>query len=363
MTSGSSDSSTAGMKGEGYYDAHSEYQQRVIDTGNELISSAAAGLDPGPEDSPITIVDYGAGTGATSVRAVGTAIRAVREREPERPVQAIHNDVAGNDFSELFANVAGEDGYLGIAGGPIYAGAAVGSFFDQVLPSGTVRLGMCSNAAHWLRRQPHGVSIPDGMYYADATGVARAALAAQAGEDWLAFLGVRGAELAPGGRMIVQGIATTEDGRASASKLLGVMWRAAEELAGEGRLDHDALAGYVFPVYCRSAEEARAPVAPGGALEGDLEEVSSTVEEVANPYWEAYERDGDPEAYAKTYVEFVRAFAESTLMEHLFEPAAKGIEPEALCDEYFERLRELSAADPEAGRYECWILRQQLARR
>ena len=86
------------------------------------------------------------------------------------------------------------------------------------------------------------------------------------------------------------------------------------------------------------------------------------VDEVPSPYWEAYEKDGDAEAYASTYVQFVRAFAESTLAEHLFAPGAVGMEPAALCDEYFERLRTMTAADPETGRYECWILRLALGR-
>jgi hypothetical protein len=356
------DSSTTGMKGEGYYDAHSEYQRRVIEGGDALIREAAGSIEA-PGGRALTIVDYGAGTGATSVHAVGVAIDALRERSPDAEIRAIHNDVVGNDFKQLFLNVAGEQGYLGDRAGPVYAEAAAGSFFERVVASGSVDLGMCSNAAHWLRRQPEGVSIPDGMYFCEASGDPRAALAEQAAGEWLDFLGARSAELARGGRLIVQGIATTDDGRVSASKLLREMWRAAEALAEEGRLDAEALGTYVFPVYCRSEEEARAPLAAGGPLASELELVGARVEEVANPYWEAFERDGDPAAYASTYVEFVRAFAESTLMEHLFEPAGKDADAAALCDEFFDRLRRMTESDPEAGRYECWILRLDFRRR
>jgi cyclopropane-fatty-acyl-phospholipid synthase len=351
------------MKGEGYYDAHSEYQRRVIEGGDELIRAAVTGLRLGAEGGALTIADYGAGTGATSVHAVRTAIEALRERAPERPVLAVHNDVAGNDFTQLFANVASDQGYLGLGGGPVYAAAAVGSFFGQVVPAGLVALGMCSNASHWFREQPSGVSVPGGMYFCEAQGEARAALSEQAAGDWLAFLGARAAELAPGGCMVVQGIASSDDGeRASASRLLRAMWGAADALAGQGKLDRELLGGYVFPVYCRTPTEAKAPIVPGGPLAGEFELTSERMDEVASPYWEAYERDGDAEAYARTYVEFVRAFAESTLMAHLFEPGARGIEPARLCDEYFERLRADTAADPEAGRYEAWILRIALRR-
>ncbi len=351
------------MKGEGYYDLHSEYQRRIIEGGDELIREAVAGLDLAAAGGHFAFADYGAGTGATSVHAARTALEAVRERDAALPMLAIHNDVLSNDFTQVFHNIAAEDGYLGLGGGPVYASAAGGSFFGEVVPAGTVNLGTCSNAAHWFREQP-SQTIEGGIYHSDATGDARAALEKLAAEDWLAFMRARAAELAPGGRFIVQGIGTTaaDDGSelVSASRLLGAMWRVADGLAREGLLDAGLLGDYVFPVYCRSAEEVSAPAS--GELEGELDVVSVREDLVPDPYWEAYERDGDPEAYAEVYTQFVRAFAESTLKEHLLEPGAISIDPEALCDEYFRRLEAATAADPEAGRYEAWIVRAVFAR-
>jgi hypothetical protein len=154
----------------------------------------------------------------------------------------------------------------------------------------------------------------------------------------------------------VQGIGSSDDGkRVSASRLLKAMWRAGNDLADEGVLDRELLGSYVLPVYCRSAAEGSAPI--DGPLADQLELTESRLDEVPNPYWEQYQRSGDAEAYAATYTEFVRAFAESTMLANLFEPGARGVEPAELCDRYFERLRELSAEDPEAGRYEAWVLR------
>jgi cyclopropane-fatty-acyl-phospholipid synthase len=348
------------MKGEGFYDAHSEYQRRVIEAGDEVIREAAASLDPGGSEEAVTVVDYGSGTGATSVRAVRTAIAAVQGTSP---IQVIHNDVPGSDFTQLFRNVAGDEGYLRGDGRPIYALAAAGSFFDRVIPDASADLGMCSNASHWLRHQSTA-RIEGGMYFCEASGDERTAIADQAAADWLAFLSARARELRTGGRLVVQGIGSDDAGeRVSASRLLRGMWRAADELAGDGLLDRETLDGYVFPVYCRSPAEAKRPVEPGGELAGELELVSESLVEVANPYWEAYQRSGDAEGYAKTYVEFVRAFAESTMLANLFEPGAHGIDPPELCDRYFERLQALSAADPDESRYEAWILRLLFAHR
>jgi S-adenosylmethionine-dependent carboxyl methyltransferase len=357
--------STEGMKAGGYYDLHSEYQRRVVEGGEHLIRSATAALDLRTIAGALTVVDYGAGTGATSVQAMLTAVAEVRQRDRDHPVVAVHNDVVTNDFSQLFRNIAAPGGYLALPGGPIYPSAVAGSFFNQVVPSGTVHLAMCSNAAHWLREQPD-VRVEGGMYF-DAHEAAGARLAEQAAGDWLAFLGSRAAELAAGGRLVVQGIATSrsDDGtdRVSASRLLRTMWQVADELADEGLLARDVLERYVFPVYCRSLEESLAPVRSGGPLAGAFEVVSHAVDEVPSPYWEAFRRDGDAAAYAESYVQFVRAFAESTMMKHLFRPGAAGVDPPALCETFFDRLRAATAADPEAGRYEAWVLRLLFARR
>jgi hypothetical protein len=219
---------------------------------------------------------------------------------------------------------------------------------------------MCSNASHWLREQPQ-VQTPDTMYFSDADGEAGRRLAEQAARDWVAFLTARAAELASGGRLLVQGIGSA-NGHVSASRLLRVMWQVALGLADDGLLDRATLESYVFPVYCRSLDEVTAPLLDGRPLCGHLELASSQVDEVGNPYWESFERDHDAAAYARTYVEFVRAFAESTLLTHLFEPGATGIDPQALSDTFFERLRAASEADPDAGRYRAWIVRVLFAR-
>jgi hypothetical protein len=357
------DAVTGGMKAAGYYDAHSEYQRRVVEGGDAAIRSQVAAIDLEAVDGAFGIADYGAGTGGTSVHSMRTAVAALRDRDAGRPVLAIHNDVITNDFTQLFGNVAGERGYLGLRGGPVYATAAAGSFYTQVVPAGTVHLGTCSNASHWYREQPR-LRLPDSMFFCDAPADARRELAEQAAGDWSAFLAARAAELASGGRMFVEGIGRTEAAGGgelvSAARLLRAMWDVAVSLSEDGKLDRDVLDGYVFPVYCRSAEEATAPAR--GELAGSFEVASADVDEVPNPYWEQLQRDGDRDAYAAAYTAFVRAFSESTMTAHLFEPGARGLDAAKLCDEYFARFEAATAADPEAGRYEAWILRIVLVR-
>jgi hypothetical protein len=351
---------------EGDYDAHSEYQRRVVEGGVTALRELVGQLDLErlAVDGSLAVVDYGAGTGATSVRAMRTAIEALDGRGLAVPVAAIHNDVATSDFSHLFRTATGPDGYAGRAAAPAYPMAAAGSFFDRVVPDATAALGMCSNAAHWLREHP-AIHTPESMYFASVGPEARAELANAAAADWLAFGGARAAELTAGGGLLVQGIATiTEDGRerVSAERLLERMWEVASSLAYDGLLERGALRRYVFPVYCRSVEEATAPFAAVGELADRFEVLAARVDEVADPYWELYERTGDRDGYAGTYTAFVRAFSEATMRVNLFEPAARGIDPADLTDAFFGRFEAATAADPEGGRYECWILRLALRR-
>lgn len=99
------------------------------------------------------------------MQSTGAAVRRLRERSRELPLHAIHADLLTNDFNQVFRNVA--ESYASEPGGPIYVSAVGGSFFEQIIPSRTVHLGMCSNAAHWFRKQPQ-VNLPEGMYFSNA---------------------------------------------------------------------------------------------------------------------------------------------------------------------------------------------------
>lgn len=95
-------------------------------------------------------------------------------------------------------------------------------------------------------------------------------------------------------------------------------------------------------------------------VEGGAEAIRSIVDAGAGG---AQRCDENRAEYAADYTAFVRAFSESTMTTHLFEPGARGIDSANLCGQYFSRFENASAADPEVGRYEAWILRLVLVRR
>lgn len=341
---------TEGMTGGGDYDDHSEYQRRTAGSAAGLIEDCAGSVPAPPPGGTFVVADYGCATGRNSAVSVGTAIAAVRARRPGQAVAVIHNDLPTNDWNELFANVASS---------PALALASAGSFFAPAAPASSVHLGLSFAAAHWLREQPD-VVVPEGFYFCEAVGVARAALAARAEADWTAFLAARAADLAPGGRLLVSMVGSDpdfgEDG-VTARRLMRAMAEVAREMVEAGSLGAEAVDRYVLPVYARTPAEALAPLRRGSSLSEAFDVVLCGTEAVPNPYLDGWRADGDAAAYARSYAAFVRAFTESSLREHLFADA-----PARSLDDYFARLEARFASDPERDRFEDWTLTVVLAR-
>jgi hypothetical protein len=357
---------TDGMKSGGYYDHHSEYQQRVAATGADLLRDAISRSAALPAGESFVVADYGCSTGKASAAAMRAAVDAVRASDPTREIVAIHNDVATNDWNTLFANVSSDpDGYAHAAGPPVVPVASAVSFFEPAAPAGSVHLGMSFSAAHWLRTQPD-VTVP-GFYFCEATGDARTALAEQAHADWVRFFEMRAHDLSGGARLVAQMVGTatspdTGEQQVTARRLMQAMAEEATAMADEGLLATAAVDRYVLPVYARTTDEAKRPFAPGGPLADAFAVEVVRTDPVPNPYLDAWHADHDDAAYGAAYSAFVRGFTESSLREHLFGPGTPGTPVDALLDEYFDRLTARFADDPEADAFEDWTLTVVVAR-
>ena len=357
---------TEGMRGGGYYDAHSEYQGRVAASGSEQLAALISEMSVAGAD-PFTIVDYGCSEGANSVAAIAAALRALRQLSPDTMAVAVHNDLPTNDFNALFQNlVHREDTYLNIAGGRVFPMASATSFYDPVVPPGTAQLGVSFSAAHWLREDP-AASVTGSFLIADATGGARAALTRQADTDWTNFLAMRASDLAVGGVLFVQMIGSEGPAgigqRVTAARLLRAMYDVASDMADAGRLRREALHRYVFPTYMRTVAEAVAPLdRQGSPVHGAFRVNVAQVDPVVNPYYEVYRKSGDRDEYAKRYIAFVRAFSESTIRRGLLTPGVVGGPVDATADDFYAELARRTARDPEWSVFEDWTLTVALTR-
>jgi SAM-dependent methyltransferase len=349
-----SEKSTEGMVD---YDRNSALQQSIVRFNAGRIRGLVDRL--GHVEPEMKIVDYGCGPGRSTIEAVRPAVEAYRARFPDAPLSVCHADQPGNDWNALFELAAGPAGYReGMKA--IRTQAAVGSFYDQLVADGSVSLGMSFAASHWLSHAVH-LHAPGTVWFADLKGQARADMAALAQRDWTRFLRCRASELRPGGFLLVSTLgAVADDGEingaaASGRGIYRALQRVAQEMADDGSIDREILDSFVFGLWFLTESQARAPLDSDPILAKAFEIETVRVEPAPiNPSDIFVDSIGDPAAYAKHYVGYTRAFADSSLRTQLFEPCTdSAADADRLAQEFYRRLDELYRTS--AGKYACEI--------
>jgi len=357
---------TAGMGGKGLYDQHSEAQAEATLRQEARLRKAVGHLNLiSPE---LRIMDYGCGPGRDSITAFHTILQALRNRDPELPVVAVHNDQIGNDWNGLFANISSPNGYLHDAH-KIRVEASIGSFFEPVATFGSVDFGISFAASHWLSSAVR-IPSPGSLFFCDLPQPARTDVAAIAARDWTDFLRRRADELKPGGWLIVDGLSSVPDPNdpsgicAAGRSLYRAFWQVAAALAAEGSIDPALLERFVFPVYFRLLEEVRAPLEDETDLKAAFEIVELTNEHLSSPYEDNLRTTGDVAAYASAYAGFARAFAESSLRTGLFDGSTNSAgQADDLANQYFQRLQDVFAREPGCHPFEHQVMTLVLKRR
>lgn len=97
---------------------------------------------------PVVIADYGSSQGKNSLVPIQVAISILRTRlGSSRAISVFHIDQPSNDFNTLFEVLDRDPDSYALNDQNVFPGAIGKSFYDSVLPSGSVHLGWCSYAA------------------------------------------------------------------------------------------------------------------------------------------------------------------------------------------------------------------------
>ena len=356
---------TMGMKGAGYYDQHSTPQLASIQALQGWIDDAVATLRLPDPAQPVTVLDLGSSEGRNAIHVMGTIVEGLRRRTGQ-PLQTIYSDLASNNFNQLFANLE-EARRAGLFPEGVYPGAVGGSFYDPLLPPGTVHLATSFNAVLWLDRLP-AVALPDAVVYrrpqrprqrGDAPPEAAAAFTRQAEQDLVRFLECRARELVPGGKLLVATPGDTDDVRVS-DGFADLLNDACLDLVAAGRLqrqEHDRL---TMPLYYRTVAELVAPLERADSpVRGAFAVERAAALEVPTPFVVEFRRGGDVAAYAGAYTGFLRAFSEPVVRAAFNQPDGEG----GAVEDLYERVRARLLGEPERYLWRYVLVAALLTRR
>ena len=343
---------TTGMRGGGFYDAHSSGQRAAMDEFVPWIVDAMADLPLPTSDSPIALLDLGSSEGANAIHAMGAIIEALRERTPAN-IWTFFDDLPTNDFNRLFANLFSDATRSSRAAG-VYAAAVGGSLFERVVPASSLHVVTTFNAVGWMSalprtRLPQFISPSPPARRAPRDGVSvspaeRAPFTQQAREDMLQFYRARAAELKPGGKLLVQ-VFGRNDEYDTANGIVDGLSDAMLDMVTDGRLKREVYEDFVLPVFYRSLPELLPPTGEDGEP-AEFQVDKAEARECRVPFNEEFARSGDPRVWAESYAGFIRAFSEPVVTSGLPNTPDRP----RLLEELYGRMVNRFADDPD--RYE-----------
>jgi len=336
-------SAVAPMEGSGIYNRNSTLQAAGIELALPLWENMVRSVPVGGE--PVVIADYGASQGRNSMAPVRIAIKALRHRTgPKCPIQVVHTDLPANDFSSLFTVLdEGSESYMAGQSG-VYPSAIGRSYFEPLLPPGSVHLGWNSWTMHWLSRKV--ADAPDHIF-ASMSGAptVRAAVADQSGEDWRRFLIARSRELREGGKLISIFVGKPAD-RDVWRGLGDELWNSIQDLGRAGLLSAQERHRITVPTKPRSLAEIEAPFDTNAHFAG-LRLEHAEVMEAPDLFWLRFQESGSAQQFGEDWANMMRAVYTPTIKAAL-DPERDAV---AVIDTLFARCAARIAANPQRNEH------------
>jgi hypothetical protein len=313
---------TVAMREGGYYSAATTGAKDVIDGAAGLVLDAIGHLPSPISNRAFVISDFGCADGGTSIDLMRAAVDAARSRWPGRPVTVVYTDQPRNDFNSLFRRLHGltdAPTYLH-SDADVFVMASATSFYDQILPAGTLDLGFSATAMHWLSRKPCDLS--NHVHPVGASETELAVFAAQGQRDWETILLRRAEELAPGGRMVLVNFCRDEQGRylgntggVNMFDTFNALW---QRFVADDQISAAEYLSMTFPQYYKTVGEFAQPLEETGPVQAAglrMEHIETRV--VPCPYATAFRQHRDADRFAREYVPTLRSWTESTFASAL----------------------------------------------
>lgn len=326
------------MEGGGFYNRHSTLQnaaiQKALPLWKKAIDKAAF------NDGIITIADYGSSQGQNSMAPIGLAIDTIRQKASnEVPINVVHTDLPGNDFSSLFhALIEDTNSYLNSRTN-IFPSAIGRTYFEQLFPSNSVDIAWNSWTLQWMSRNP--VEDPDFLYGAFSPKEwVREAVAEQLAQDWQSFLRLRSAELKPRGKMFCL-FGSKGQNMIGWEWTVNALWGAVLDMWKEGLLSDAEKLRINLPLGPRDINAIKEPFEENGLFAG-LRLEHAEVMQSPDPFWPEYQDTKDAKQFGQNWKNFAKAVFAPVFKTQL-DPSKDGSK---IVDEIFERFARAVADSP-----------------
>ncbi|PON82296.1 SAM dependent carboxyl methyltransferase [Trema orientale] len=267
------------------YSKNSNFQRKGIDCAKELINKAIAEkLDVNIFASSKTfrLADLGCAAGPNTFFAVQNIIDALELKcqgqgescqVPE--FQVFFNDLASNDFNELFQSLPPERRY--------FAAGVPGLFHGRIFPSDSIHFVHSSYAVQVLSRVPEEVLDKESpawnrgrINYSDSPDEVVKCFEAQYAKDMESFLKARAKEIVLGGLMafVVPGRPNrTPHSETFVNRTTTLMGSCLLDMANKGKVSHEKLDSFNMPTYFASPEELEEFVKRNGCFSVEIMEI------------------------------------------------------------------------------------------
>jgi hypothetical protein len=293
------------MEGKGAYNKYAKLPASGAALALPLLEEAVSKVALDSGNLPVVIADYGSSQGKNSLAPMQVAIKSLRQRIGQnRPICVFHVDQPSNDFNTLFGVMDADPDRYTLDDHNVFPGAIGRSFYENVLPPGSVHLGWSSYAAVWLSRVPS--FIPGHFMPFRGTGAVRAEFERQGAQDWNAFLSLRARELRPGGRLVVVLPALADDGSSGFEHVMDLANEVLSDMVADRSITAEERARMVLKSYPRRKGELLAPFAQESPFQGLIVEPFE-MSVVPDAAWNDYEQDGNKDAFAQKHALFFRA--------------------------------------------------------
>lgn len=327
----------------GYYDLHSRTQGSATSIGVAEIEAAAAALEL--PAGPVRVADLGCAQGNNSLVPVRAAVEQLQARGAAA-IDVVHTDLPTNDWATLFAVIENDPASYLVGHDDVHPFTVGRSFYRSLFPPATLHLGWASSALHWLSAVPS--TVRDHFFVQLSTDAdAQAAFRARSADDWVTFLRHRASELAVTGSVVIVDVLMDDDGCMGSEALFGALEDALRAARADARITDTEYEAMVYPTWFRSLDEMRAPFTPTfvGAAGAQLELVDLEPHLLADPFWSAYEADGDAAAYGAAQAGFLQGFLEPSFRSVLHRSTA---DQDRILTSVFADASRRIAADPQA---------------